>query len=49
MKILISHLKGKDATISIFGIEISKTASSYADFCDQMKAMEATFVQSLNI
>lgn len=48
-RIPTSHLKGKDATISIFGIEISKTASSYADFCDQMKAMEATFVQSLNI
>ncbi len=48
-RIPTSHLKGKDATISIFGIEISKTASSYADFCDQMKAMEATFVQSLKL
>ena len=48
-RIPTSHLKGKDATISIFGIEISKTSTSYADFCDQMKTMEATFVQSLNI
>ena len=49
IKIPTSHLKGKDATLSIFGIEISKTASSYADFCEQMKAMEATFVESLKI
>ena len=46
-KVPTSHLKGKDATLSIFGIEISKTASSYVDFCNQMKAMEATFVKSL--
>ena len=46
-KVPTSHLKGKNATLSIFGIEISKNASSYADFCDQMKTMEATFVKSL--
>ena len=44
-----SKLKGMSATLSIFGIEISKTASSYQDFCIQMKAMEATFVKSLNL
>lgn len=44
-----SKLKGMSATLSIFGIEISKTASSYQDFCTQMKAMEATFVKSLNL
>lgn len=44
-----SHLKGKKATLSIFGIEISKTASSYADFCDKMKIMEAKFIESLNV
>lgn len=44
-----SRLKDRMATLSIFGIEISKTASSYADFCDQMQAMEATFIKSLNI
>ena len=42
-----SRLKGRTSTLSILGIEISKIASSYADFCDQMKEMEATFVESL--
>ena len=43
-----SPLKGQNATISIFGIEISKTTSSYAEFCKQMKQMENIFVKSLN-
>ena len=42
-----SPLKDKLATLSIFGIEISKTASSYAEFCDQMQEKENTFVKSL--
>ena len=42
-----SRLKGRTSTLSILGIEISKIASSYADFCDQMKEMEATFVSSI--
>ena len=42
-----SRLKGKDATLSIFGIEISKTALSYSDFCKKMKVMETAFVESL--
>ena len=45
----ISRLKGRTATLSIFGIEISKTATSYANFCEQMKEMEATFVKSLKV
>ena len=45
----ISRLKGRTATLSILGIEISKTASSYADFCNQMQAMETTFVKSLEL
>ena len=45
----ISRLKGRTATLSIFGIEISKTATSYANFCDEMKEMEATFVKSLKV
>ena len=49
VKVPTSGLKNKLGTLSIFGIEISKTATSYADFCDQMKAMEATFVQSLKL
>lgn len=46
-KVPTSRLNGKEATLSIFGIEISKTTSSYANFCEQMKAKEDTFVQSL--
>ena len=48
-KVPTSRLKDKFATLSIFGIEISKTASSYSDFCDQMQAMESTFVESLKL
>lgn len=47
--ILSSRLKGKTAALSIYGIEINKTASSYADFCAQMKEMEATFIESLKL
>jgi 5-methylcytosine-specific restriction endonuclease McrBC regulatory subunit McrC len=49
VKVPTSPLKGKAATLSIFGIEISKTATSYADFCEQMKEMENLFVESLNL
>ena len=38
---------GRDERMSIFGIEISKTASSYADFCEKMEQMERVFVASL--
>lgn len=44
-----SHLKGKTSTLSIFGIEISKTTSSYADFCNKMEGKEKVFIKSLNI
>ena len=44
-----SRLKDKLATLSIFGIEISKTATPYADFCGQMKEREATFIESLKL
>ena len=46
-KIPTSHIKGNSSTLSIFGIEISKTVSSYADFCEEMKKMEETFVESI--
>ena len=46
-KVPISHLRDSTSTLSIFGIEISKTASSYEDFCEKMKEMETTFVESL--
>jgi 5-methylcytosine-specific restriction endonuclease McrBC regulatory subunit McrC len=48
-KIPTSRLKDSASTLSIFGIEISKTASSYADFCEKMKGMEKAFVESLNV
>lgn len=46
-KIPTSRLKDSTSTLSIFGIEISKVASSYADFCEHMKELECTFVNSL--
>lgn len=48
-KIPTSRLKESSSILSIFGIEISKTTSSYSDFCKQMKKMESIFVESLNI
>ena len=44
-----SRLKDSVSMLSIYGIEISKTASSYADFCEKMKGMEIAFVESLKI
>lgn len=48
-KVPTSRLKDSTSTLSIFGIEISKTASSYADFCEKMKGMEKAFVESLSL
>ena len=42
-----SPLKDSTDTLSIFGIEISKVSTSYADFCDKMGEMEKTFIKSL--
>ncbi len=47
LEVPTSHLTGLTATMSIFGIEISKTTTSYTDFCEEMKQMEAVFVESL--
>ena len=44
-----SRLRDSLATMSIFGIEITKNSSSYADFCDEMKRMEAAFIDSLDL
>ena len=44
-----SQLKGCTSTLSIFGIEICKTASSYTDFCEKMLQAEKTFVESLKL
>lgn len=46
-KIPTSHIKGNSSTLSIFGIEISKTVSSYVDFCEEMKKKEEAFIESL--
>ena len=48
-KVPTSRLKDSTSTLSIFGIEISKAASSYADFCEKMKGMEKAFVESLSL
>ncbi|MBR4552597.1 MAG: hypothetical protein IKO20_02630 [Bacteroidaceae bacterium] len=44
-----SYLKGNLASLSIFGIEISKISYSYLDFCEKMKEMESVFLNSLRI
>ena len=43
-----SKLKYPSATLFILGIEISRTATSYADFCQQMKENEKDFLASLH-
>ncbi len=48
-KVPTSHLKDSYATMSIFGIEICKEAKSYPEFCEKMKDMEKTFVESLQL
>ena len=48
-KVPTSHLKGSAATLSIFGIEICKSATSYAEFCEKMGEMESEFVESLRL
>lgn len=46
-KIPKSRLKDSSASLYILGIEICHTSTSYADFCDKMKAKEAFFVEAL--
>ncbi|MGF0098138.1 McrC family protein [Prevotella sp. SGI.027] len=48
LNIPTSHLKGSSGTLSIYGIEISKTDTSYMDFCEKMKEMECVFVKTLH-
>ena len=47
-KVPTSHFKGSAATLSIFGIEICKSATSYVEFCEKMGEMEERFVESLS-
>ncbi|MBO4723081.1 MAG: hypothetical protein J5629_09155, partial [Muribaculaceae bacterium] len=48
-KIPSSRLIDSTSTLSIYGVEISKTTSSYMDFCERMNEMENVFVKSLNV
>jgi 5-methylcytosine-specific restriction endonuclease McrBC regulatory subunit McrC len=43
-----SHIRGSDATLSIFGIEVSKENGSYSKFCSDMQAKEQSFINSIN-
>ena len=49
VKIPTSHLKDSASSLSIYGIEISKSASSYTEFCDKMGDMEKEFINSLKL
>lgn len=49
VKVPTSRLKNNLGTLSIFGVEICKTATSYADFCAQMEEREAAFIESLKL
>ncbi len=42
-----ARLKDSVSTLSIYGIEISKTATSYDAFCEEMKEKERVFIESL--
>lgn len=42
-------IKNITSTLSIFGIEICKTATSYVEFCDKMKEKENDFLSSLEL
>ena len=48
-KVPTSRFSGNNASLSIFGIEISRIATSYKDFCNKMVDMERAFVSSLNL
>jgi 5-methylcytosine-specific restriction endonuclease McrBC regulatory subunit McrC len=42
-----SHIQGSDATVSIFGIEISKEPQSYHTFCKEMLENELAFIKQV--
>ncbi len=50
LNIPTSRFSGNNSlSLSIYGIEIDKTATSYSDFCNKMTEMEKVFVTSLNL
>ena len=48
-KIPTSKIYGTNSNLYIFGIEVSRTSTSYVDFCNQMKDKEREFVQSIKV
>ena len=48
-KIPKSQIFGTLSYLYIFGIEISRASSSYADFCERMKEKEVEFIKSIII
>ena len=48
-KIPKSQILGTLSYLYIFGIEISRASSSYADFCERMKEKEVEFIKSIII
>lgn len=48
-KIPKSQISGTLSYLYIFGIEISRASSSYADFCERMKEKEEEFIKSIII
>ena len=46
--LLSQRIKGTDSTLSIFGIEICRSADSYANFCEGMEIKEKVFVESFD-
>lgn len=42
-----SKLRGTGASLSIFGVEVSKCSTSYKDFCKEMEKNEKLFIDNL--
>ncbi len=49
MEIPKEYFKENHFELAIYGIEICKSAKTYADFCDSMKEMELAFIESLKL
>lgn len=48
MVVPTSKLRGQEATISIYGVEICREAKSYEEFCNKMRDSEICFLQAIN-
>ena len=47
VEIPTDRIWGTTSNLYIFGIEVSRVSSSYADFCEQMKEKEEDFIKSI--